>query len=786
LGKIKVVTGDKKLRKIIMKISMKWIFDHIDSDFKSSKIKEIVSRFNKVTAEIEDFSKVSIDVSSLYAAKITSVQKEHVTLHIPELKKETELTPHPTSKKDSFFLLHSDGKDFRWATCKDVYLDKEGLLPAFDISPEKANGKWRNLFESQDVILDVDNKSMTHRPDMWGHRGFAREVAAFMKLHFIEKKNLIEGVKVGKSPFTIEIRAEEACKRFSGLYFSSIENKPSNLFIASRLIKVGVRPINGIVDLTNYVMLDWSQPVHAYDAEKISDEVLIARTAKKGELLELLDGQQIELEKEDLIICDNEKVLGLAGVMGGLHDSISDQTNSVFFESAHFDATFVRRSSLRHGVRTESSARFEKTLDPNQITDAICRFVFLLSQVGIKSKIEGDIICVGKDFKEQTIGVEHSFLERRSGVKLKKEDIVDSLTRIGFKVEPSDETIGDKKDILYKITIPSYRGAKDVEIKEDILEEVIRFFGFDNIALKLPCLEKKPGDLTSLFRLRKINEFLVRSARMREQKNYAYYDEDFLSSVGLDFEDCIKIKNPVSENNTRIVSSLLPNLFKNISQNIANETSLKFFESGRVCRIIKNSLEEKKSLAGIFFEKRKKIDFYECKQHVVDLLKVCGIRDSIWKKVENKICEVEIFCENKKLGDAGKIDNSFLCKLGGLPESDAFFFEFDLDLLLAHIKEEIVYTPISKFQEVTFDLSFMIPITLTVDLLESTLYESNDLIKRVEMVDFFDKEEWADKRSVAFRLWVDNPEKTLLKEEIEDVRQDALKSAEKLGGQIRS
>jgi phenylalanyl-tRNA synthetase beta chain len=469
------------------------------------------------------------------------------------------------------------------------------------------------------------------------------------------------------------------------------------------------------------------------------------------------------------------------------------------FESASFDASHVRRSSIRHGVRTESSARFEKTLDPNQITDAIMRFSALCEQCKIKTKITGDIVCVGEPAAEKTIGVTHSFLERRSGVKFEKNDVIEPLTRLGFTVVDSPEALGEKDDTLYTIKIPSFRATKDIGIKEDILEEVVRFFGFDNIALQLPLRAKTPCDMTSLFRCRKIAEFLVYAVRMSEQKNYLYYDEEFLKGVGLEvileLDNCISLKNPVSENNYRIVSSLLPNLFKNIKENCVAENSLRFFEFGRVCCKLKKDIEEKKMLTGIIFEKRKEVDFYECKSYIDSILKICDIDDGVvWKKLEEreKSCpwatlyqSVELFLNDVKIGVAGKADKMFLSKLDGLPESDAFFFDLDIDKLLAHRKGSVVYTPISKFPGITFDLCFMIPVSATVASLESILLDSDDLIERVQLIDFFDKEEWVDSRSVAFRIWASDPEKTLLKEEIESIRQNACKAAEKEGAQLR-
>jgi len=773
-----------------MKVSLAWIFDHIDVDWKKQDpltklvFHEIVSKFNQITAEIESVKKVKIDLSNLHPFGSEEVGKTNL--------------PERPLKAGEYFLVYKKDKELRWATCRDVGLDKEGLLPAFEMSDKEAGGAWRKLFESEDVILDVDNKSLTHRPDMWGHRGFAREIAAFLELPLKKKETLLSahGISGKNKNFSLKIESD-ACKRFAGLHFNSIENKVSNIFVASRLIKAGVRPINGIVDLTNYVMLDWSQPLHAYDAEKIEKNRLVARQAKKKEKLELLDGETIELTPEDLVIADGKKAVGLAGVMGGMSDSIGVNTKSIFLESAAFQAVGIRRTAFRHGIRTDASTRFEKTLDPNQITDAILRFVELTKQFGIKINISEDVIVVGEPFKEKTIGVTHSFLEGRSGVELEKKNVLEPLTRLGFTVLDSQETIGEKEDVLYTITIPSFRGAKDVEIKEDILEEVIRCFGFNKIGLELPKITKRPGDLTQLFKERDLKKFLVRSAGMTEQRNYIYNDEAFLAELGLKFDHLVSIKNPVSENNVDLVPSLIPNLCRNVKHNCVNVTGLRFFEFGRVFSLMKDEVIEEKRASAIFFEKRGNLDFYDCKETLLKFFSVAGFQDPkkiVWKKIEEKrknspwvmpYQSAELFYENSFLGIAGKVEKTFLSKLGDLEHADAFFFELSLDKLMLHERDAIAYTPVSKFQEVTFDLSFAIPIRLKVDNLESALFDSDDLITKTTLIDFFDKKEWVYKRSVAFRLWVNHPDKTLLKSEIELVRDNAIKSVEKLGGELR-
>jgi|SaaInlLV_10m_DNA_2_1039722.scaffolds.fasta_scaffold06049_3 phenylalanyl-tRNA synthetase beta chain len=802
-----------------MKISIAWVFDHIDADWKKQDIDYLVKRFNQVTAEIEEFYHVNFDLKSFAVARVKSQNAKLAVIEIPEWKKNIEISSRRNSKEkeqedviSKFCMVKKDDGKIRWATCKDFNLDKEGFLPAIDIPEQDVKGKWKKNFETDDIILEVDNKSLTHRPDMWGHRGFAREVAAFLDLPFKEKTDFLTEVnevqfdKKSKSteenPFVIENKAPDACKRFSGLYLKSVENKPTSPFILSRLLKVDCRPINALVDLTNYVAFDWSQPVHVYDAEMLEKQHVIIRMAKKNETLKLLDESDLALTAKDLVIADAKKSVGLAGVMGGFYDSISSKTKTIFFESASFAAAPVRRTSLRYKFRTEASSRFEKTLDPNQITDAIRRFLKLAEQTNVKIAYDGEIAVVGKPFEEKTIPVTHAFLEKQSGVKLEEAQVVEPLRNIGFAVEvkPFEETLrqaqGERapknKEIVYNVTIPSFRGAKDVSIKEDILEEVTRFYGYKDIPLELPLLHKEPSDLTHLFRKRKIKNFFAFSANMNEQQNYAFYDEQFLKELGLKLDNCVELQNPVSENNTRMVSSLMPNLFSNLKENYLHDDSLRFFEINKKWIMKDEKVVEKGSIAGIFFERRKPVSFYDCKQYILDALALCGIKNTTWEKCDTASMPwmmphqtAKIMLDDAQLGFVGKVDKTFLSKLGALPESDAFFFELCADFLLNYKPEVSKFKQLCKYQETTFDLSFSIPLTLQADKIKNALHNVDEFVTNVSLIDFFEKEDWGDKRSLAFRVWLSDSEKTLEKEEIDKVMQKAIKVVEKLGAELR-
>ncbi len=794
-----------------MKLSLAWIFDHIEADWKDQDINLIASKFNAIVAEIEHVSRFKTDLGLFFLACNQGETPEGVSLSIPELSQNVVL---PLRAKDDdlictqltspIFMLKKEGSLFTWATLSDFGVEKEGLLPAFDVEAHALQGSWRDQIEAEDIILEVDNKSLTHRPDMWGHRGFAREISAYLDLpflcedEFLKRHHVLYAPTVSSvtatTPIVIENHVEKSCQRFAGLFIKSIENKPSNLLIAGRLLRVGMRPINALVDLSNYIACDWSQPMHIYDADKIGGKHVNIRMAWEGEKLELLDGQSIALSENDLVIANAQRPMCLAGVKGGRLDSVSAETKSVFIEGANFDAATVRRAALSHKLRTDSSARFEKTLDPNSAIEAILRFLKLLEECGIKATIADEIMAVGiPPVKEQVIEVSHKFLEKRIGLTLSEDDVIKPLTKRGFKVLESHIS-DENRERVYLIGVPTYRGTKDIKIKEDILEEVIRCYGFEKIPHVLPPIIRPPYEMQSMMRVRKMKHFLAHTSKMIEFQNYAFFDEENLVALGLRDVEALPLINPVSENHCRLVTSLIPGLLKNIRENQTHRESLPAFELGKIWPYHGGKVNERRSLAGIFFERRGSVDFYACKVELMGMVKFLGLDEKKvnWQKVKNvpapwylSYQTAQLMYGEQVLGYAGTIERSFLAKCDALPESNAFVFELDGDLLCSLAPFENHYESISRYQDTYFDVSLMVPLTLTVAQLQERFGLVSPLIKKIELVDFFEKKEWVDQRSLTFRLWLSNPEKTLEKYEIDAVWQNVVGIASDLGAHLR-
>lgn len=778
-----------------MKLSLAWIFDHLDADWRQQDVDYIYRQFNRITAEMEGVHHVTHDLKQFFFGMIESAVDNQATVSIPELN-QTITMPARTLSMPGALLLKKNNKDFTWATFADFANDKEGALPAFDVAPALMNGAWREQWQATDVLIEVDNKSITHRPDMWGHRGFAREFSGFLNIPLKPVTDFLTNIPAGifpqastktaTMPISIAIQAPQVCSRFTGIYLDGVTNKPCNLQIASRLLNIGARPIDGIVDVTNYLMNDWGQPVHAYDADTITDGQLIVRMAREAETMSLLGGFDITLTAQDTVVADTAKALCLAGVKGGANSGVSAGTKQVLLEAATWDAGTIRRTAQRHKMRTDSSARIEKTLDPEQTTQACQRFISLLNQVGIAHTAAPEIVQIGASLAPQTIAIEHSFLENRIGMVIDPAVVTKLLTAIEFGVQ------FDGAD--YLITVPSFRASKDVKIKEDILEEVARTFGFDNIELTLPPITRTPFVLQATSRMSRIKHYFVRACRMVEQQNYSLADQQFLKQIGYVPVAPITLLNPVSEYYSTMISSLIPALLKNITENHVHRDSLAFFECGRIWSKNQETIIEKRSVAGVYFKKRQEVDFYTCKQELINLFAELGFASELlsWHKEHDDLVPwyhpyqtAQLQYDGKTVGLLGKVNPAFVACLGIDAEADLALFELDGDFLRQEPPAKMAYKLVSKFQETFVDLSLLVPRQLPAANVVTAMHKVSQLISSIEQIDSFENKAWIDVRALTYRLWLTNHERTLEKQDIDALWHAVTEALKGIGVQVR-
>ena len=777
-----------------MKVSLNWVFDHIKGELAHIDVAQLVSQFIKTTAEIEGWKKVSFDAEKFTLVRVVSIAADVVIAHSVEYNKDYRLALRADVIVDSWYLIACAHDHALWATAIDCGGEKDMMVPALEVAQSLRAGGWKCEVEAHDYILDVDNKSINNRSDLWGHRGLAREIAAILDLplrpldELIVQKPTLEYKCVAHAdtdmPFSIAIKATDVCKKFVTLFIDSVVARPSALNMAMRLSRLDSRAIDMLVDTTNYVMLDLGQPMHAFDAQRLSTQHITVDRAHAKEKLLLLDGDTIELTPEDIIIADGGKAISLAGVMGGAATGISSKTQSVLLESANFDATTIRRTAGRHKKITEGSKRFEKSLDPHQAVDALLRFLYLLDQAGVSYHASHNIIAVGENASKIIITIDHAFIEKYLGVDLESHKVVSILEKLSFSVMQSVENTG----ISYAITVPSFRATKDIKIAEDIVEEIGRYHGYDLLPRVMPSLPLRPSDLHKTYCTRSIKRLLSYGLLMRELYGYSFFDESVLRELAWEPANCVKIKNPISENYTRLVTTLQPHMLKSVGDNSTHHTQLRFYEWGRVWRMDGDAIVEQKSLSGIFYHND--IDFYAGKALLVRLFDTLHI-NVLWQSspaAEFPWCvpyqTAVLMHGDVCIGSAGMVEQSVMHSLlnaGGA----AFIFELNADYLLDYKKPVVKFDALSKYPSVRRDVSFLIAETATTNELARSIQSVDKRIEAVVLIDFFTKPEWQGRKAMTFHVEMCDKEKTLNADDVEMIWNGVLARLQYQGAVIR-
>ena len=449
-----------------------------------------------------------------------------------------------------------------------------------------------------DVILEIDNKSLTNRPDLWGHYGIAREIAAIydLPLKTIDPYKPSPGFMTEeRMAFEVLIKDKERCPRYIGVQIDKVSTKAAPFDIQSLIWRVGMRPINALVDITNFVMLATGQPTHAFDADVVQGNIIIRR-AQNGEKLLLLNGKELSLKDEDLVIADETEAIALAGVMGGEKDSILPETSKVILEIANFNALGVRRTSIRHEVRTEAASRFEKSIDPERADLALSMAMHLLAEIFPDMLVTGFHDNYLQKLVRSKIDVPLKWLEGRLGQALPKERLETMLGRLGFDVSFTGAAgaAGAAGDTIMHVVVPTWRSTGDVSIPDDIMEEVARIYGLENFE-PTPIVTSFAGAINQpeIDIDRKIREYLAFRCGMSEVYTYPWVDDKYINAIlaedsgqdssGLHADlGMLEMTSPPSPEERCLRSSLLPNLCKAVADNLRYFSEFSIFESAQV------------------------------------------------------------------------------------------------------------------------------------------------------------------------------------------------------------
>ena len=781
-----------------MFLSMNWISDFVDLSGLDKL--ELINKFSLSTAEVEnDIAFRGSDISGIVVAEIKSVENhpDSKKLHLLKVDAgEAELVdvvcgaPNVrVGMKTAFAKVGAKIGEIEIAPrklagylscgmcCSEKELgisdNNDGIM---DICEDVPNGTdLKSIYEIDDIVFEVDNKSLTNRPDLWGHYGIAREFAAISgrELKPLDVVDLGAYNELPKLDLKIE---DPLCYRYSCLRFENISKHVSPMNMRIRLYYCGMRALNLLADLTNYLMLEMGQPMHAFDSRKV-DKIRIKRFAKPFSF-KTLDGAERDIDENTLMICNGDTPVAIAGIMGGLDSEIVDDTSSLTLESATFDASSIRKSTVRLGHRTDASQRYEKSLDPEMTVPAIARFVKLLLDIDSGAVVTSALTDeYAFKYDDIELSFNKAFVDRYTGIDIENDRIVKTLTALGFGVE--------NKASDFKVKVPSWRATKDVTMKADIIEEITRIYGYDNFAVNTAAVPLYPvraeQEKTDEDR---IKDILVKRFSLHELHSYvwAYYDE--YKALGIDIEPNVELVNATNPNIKTIRKSIVPTQLCQVKYNTAYAPDFGVFEIGRTVEGLNsdNLCDEHKKLAITLFSKTKGMEelYFELRDMLAVIADDIKHEKLTFEKIEEKSSYKHpknlnaVYCAGIKLGEIGIANAQVSKKID--KKANIVFAEIDVGEFAKIKNAGISYEEPSRFPEIEIDLSFVsekfAPIKAEIDAANCPL------IKKVSVVDTYTDE---NGKSITVRTVFSHPEKTLTRDEVMETVDGIIKNLEAKG-----
>lgn len=667
--------------------------------------------------------------------------------------------------------------------------DHEGIL-ILD-AKAKIGTPLAQVLGMDDVLFEVDNKSITNRPDLWGHYGYARELRAFLESKTTKQFERLSrlDIEVDKEKDELKVKVEDhkQCPRYVGVKMSGITVADSPDWLKKRLIAVGVRPINNIVDVTNYVMYELGQPMHAFDAAKV-DEIIV-RQARKGECIVTLDNEERKLTAEDIVIADSRQPIGIAGVMGGANSEISAASTGIILEAANFNFLSVRKTATRLGLRSEASQRFEKNLDPNLGAMAMARAVELVKKACPAAQVCAPVADQQQfELDQGPIIVELAWLEKFIGEKIDGNRVEKMLVDLGFTVKV------DAK--IMEVTVPTWRATKDISQKEDIAEEIARVYGYDNIARVVPKAEITPPPANELRELeRKIKAILTGAPAMNEVYNYSFVGEEQLRKLGIDASTYIKLQNPIVAHQTLLRQNLAPNMIEAIKANQARFNVIRLFEIGSVYLGIegydlirpdsrsKLPLQEKRLCLAIAGENP--ADSMDELKGVISYLfsnfkiNVRFQENEMKPNWADERCSTQILVEEQRTGFLNQVSLKTSQKVQ-LKKTSAIA-EMNLDVILAINNRQgvVKFKEFEKFPPSRRDIALVVDEKVAYNDLYDAILDFNHLIAAAELFDIYHGDQVGKgKKSLAFHITY-QADRTLKSEEVDIIQKQLVKELER-------
>ncbi|MBR3697444.1 MAG: phenylalanine--tRNA ligase subunit beta [Clostridia bacterium] len=801
-----------------MKASIEWLNEYADIDVSSKELGNILTMTGSKVETIDSKGK---DIKNVVIGKVLSIQKHPDSDHLIVCQVNVGdsqiqiVTGAPNVAIDDIVAVAKDGSELpggikikkgvlrgiescgMMCSCGELNIPlnrfpnqiEKGLM----IIPKEFE---KNIGEDIVKVLNleeeiIDFEITSNRPDCLSIEGLGRETAISLGKKFknprknldnlnIENKKEIEGLKV-------DIKAPDLCYRYLARMIKNVKIGPSPDWMVRRLEACGLRSINNIVDITNYVMLELGEPMHAFDIESIAGKHITVRRAFAGEKITTLDAQERILEEDMLVIADDEKVIAIAGVMGGQNSEIEDGTETVVFEAAVFSGGSVRKTAKKVGLRTESSSRFEKGLSVENAERAINRAVELAKLIGVGTPVDGKIDVYPTKQVLNKIKFEPEKINNLLGTNISKDDMIKILEKLEMKPE---------NDI---ITAPYFR--VDIECMADIAEEIARFYGYDKMGSNLIESKTTLGLRTKLQKIEDKIRIALVSRGLSEICTYGFINEKDLDKINLTEDSdlrtqAIKIRNPLSEDFNIMRTTTLPSMLQTLSLNNSKKNkNVKLFDISRVYRNVNNQIEkgenpEEKFIItiGIYGED---IDFYILKGYVETVLKEAGVlRYDIQAERLNYSYHPgktgKFMVGKDVIAVFGEIHPELLDNYD-LPEH-SYVAEIDLDKLVKYSRIEKKYVEIPKFPAVERDLAIIVDEKVEVGQIEKIIQrKTKKILEEAKLFDVYRHDKLGlKKKSVAYSLRFRSSDRTLTDEEINNCMDEIIKELENvLGAQLR-
>lgn len=678
-----------------------------------------------------------------------------------------------------------------------------------------AGASFAKTFGLDDYVLDIENKMFTHRPDCFGQLGVAREIAGILDKQFTSPdwyKSVQQFTNAEGLDLTVINDAPELVPRFMAVAFRDVTVQPSPLWLQCELVAMGGKPINNIVDATNYMMLLTAQPTHAYDYDKLRGHKLEARLARDGEKVSLLNGKEYELTSDDIVIADDEGVIGLAGIMGGADSELTDQTKNIVLECATFDMYALRRTAMRHGVFTDALTRFNKGQSPLQNATVLQE---LMRLVGGEQASEVFDKKLNMLWVERIVSVPQGFIQSRLGLDQKPNWLDDNILRLLHNVEMKAEESGSPivaypdQELTYvdgspravdnsnpilksplKVTVPFWR--TDLELPEDIVEEVGRLYGFDKLPRQLPMRSIKSAPKNLRRELKNAVRQSLSRAGANEVLTYSFVHERILKNAEQDVAQAYKLSNALSPDLQYYRLTVLPSLLDKVHANIkAGHDEFALFEMGKghikMHGLGEDGLPEASQFTDIVYAAKKSgagAPFYMIRRLVEQLARDLGA-ELVFKPIEQELnFPVTAPFDQSRSALVETTDGTFIGLVGELKQSviknfklPAYVAAASLDtagLEAVYAKQGSHYRPLSRYPSTTRDISLKVPSAIRYQQLLQTLDEAirtTDMNVRIEPLTIYRSEDDAAQKTITWRLTFTSHARTLVDKDIAPVMQ---------------